>query len=299
MAIFKGFGRKKRRKYPVKLDEKGKSARSRCFEMFIDNTPSSEIAKIVGVKVETVRRYHQQWKKNPDFEGQHAYFKELLKRTAPDRERTIELCARACGITKEQFETILSQPHGLRRLMTGKFYFPGHADADHKRYVALELVFLISDHLIKNGGKFEDVAFAFRRWLRESQESREEEDAEIKEENKDIAFMRRILEASAENERQGRVEPDRLSDEERNAILRGGLAPLKRRLEKTYWLRMAELIAEGFTLEQAREKVFQDLLKRGDLEGAKMMREYQDAVHPLKSGDRLPPPSPPQPPAIG
>ena len=97
MAIFKGFGRKKRRKYPIKLDEKGKSARSRCFEMFRDNTPSSEIAKIVGVKVETVRRYHQQWKKNPNFEGQHAYFKELLKRTAPDRERTIELCARACG----------------------------------------------------------------------------------------------------------------------------------------------------------------------------------------------------------
>jgi len=160
-------------------------------------------------------------------------------------------------------------------------------------------VFLISDHLIKNGGKFEDVAFAFRRWLRESQESREEEDAEIKEENKDIAFMRRILEASAEDERQGRVEPDRLSDEELNAILRGGLASVKRRLEKVYWLRMAELIAEGFTLDEAREKVYQDLLKRGDLKGAKMMREYQDVVHPLKSGDRLPPPSPPQPPAIG
>jgi transposase len=76
MAIFKGFGRRKRRKYPIKLDEKGKSARSRCFEMFGDNTPSNEIAKIVGVKIETVRRYHQQWKKNPNFEGQHAYFKE-------------------------------------------------------------------------------------------------------------------------------------------------------------------------------------------------------------------------------
>lgn len=299
MAIFKGFGRKKRRKYPIKLDEKGKSARSRCFEMFRDNTPSSEIAKIVGVKIETVRRYHQQWKKNPNFEQQHAYFKELLKKTAPDRERTIELCAKACGITKEQTEIILSQPHGLRRLMSGMFYFPGQADADHKRYVALELVFLISDHLIKRGGNFEDVYFAFRRWLRESQESREEEDAEIKEENKDIAFMRRILEASAENERQGRVEPDRLSDQERHAILRGGLASVKRRLEKTYWLRMVELMAEGFTLEQAREKVFQDLLKKGDLKGAKMMREYQDVVHPLKSGDQFPPPSPPQPPAIG
>jgi hypothetical protein len=62
---------------------------------------------------------------------------------------------------------------------------------------------------------------------------------------------------------------------------------------------MAELMTEGLTLDQAREKVYQDLLKKGDLEGAKMMREYQDVVHPLKPGDRLPPPSPPQPPAIG
>jgi transposase len=296
MAIFKRFWRKKRRKYPVKLDEKGKSARSRCFEMFIDNTPLSEIAKIVGVKIGTVRRYHQQWKKNPNFERQHAFIKELLKKTAPDRERTIELFARAWGITKEQLEAILEQPHGLRRLMTGKFYFPGHADADHKRYVALELALLISDHLTKNGGKFEDVAFAFRRWLRESQESREEGDRQIEEENKDIAFMRRILEASAENERQGRVKPDRLSDEERDAILRGGLESLVRGLERTYWLRMAGLMAEGFTLDQAREKVYQDLLEKGDLKGAKMMREYQDVIHPLKPGDQLPPPSPPQPP---
>jgi hypothetical protein len=297
MAIFKGVGRKKRRKYPVKLDEKGRSARSRCFEMFRDNTPLSEIAKIVGVKIETVRRYHQQWKKNPNFEGQHAYFKELLKRTAPHRERTIELCARACRITKEETETVLSQPHGLRRLMSGMFYFPAHADADHKRYVALELVLLISDHLIKRGGDFEDVYFAFQRWLQESQESREEEDADIKEENQNIAFMRRILEASAENDRQGRVKPEKLSAEERDAILRGGVESLKRRLEKTYWLRMAGLMAEGFTLEQAREKVYQDLLERGDLEGAKMMRAYQDVVHPLKAGDQAPPPLPLQPPS--
>jgi len=295
MAIFKGFRRKKRRKYPIKVDERGKSARRRCFEMFVDKTPFSEIAQIVGVKIETVRRYHQQWKKNPNFEQQHAYFKELLKRTAPDRERTIELCARACRITKEQTETILSQPHGLRRLMSGMFYFPGQADADHKRYVALELVLLISDYLIKRGGNFEDVYFAFQRWLQERQESREEEDADIKEENQNIAFMRRILEASAENDRQGRVKPEKLSAEERDAILRGGVESLKRGLEKTYWSRMAGLMAEGFTLDEAREKVYQDLLKRGDLERAKMMREYQDVVHPLKPGDQAPPPSPLQP----
>jgi hypothetical protein len=43
MKIPKVFRQKKRRKYPVKWDEYGKSARSRCFEMFADKTPLNEI----------------------------------------------------------------------------------------------------------------------------------------------------------------------------------------------------------------------------------------------------------------
>lgn len=295
--MFRGFKRKKRRKYPVKRDEKGKSARSRCFKEFGDNTPLDEIAKIVGVKLETVRRYHQQWQKNPNFEQQYAYIKGLLKKDVPDRERMIELCARAAGITKEQFETILHQPHGLRRLMTGKFYFPGHADVDHKRYVALELAMLISDHLIKHGGRYEDVSFAFQRWMRDNQESREEEDADVEDENKDIAFMRRILEVSEDNERQGRVKPDRLPAEERDIILKLGVKRAIKRAEIIYWFSIAELMSEGITLEQAREKIYQDLLDKGNLEAAKAMRAYQDIIHPLKTGNEQPPPAtePPSP----
>jgi hypothetical protein len=60
---------------------------------------------------------------------------------------------------------------------------------------------------------------------------------------------------------------------------------------------MAGLMGEGFTLDEAREKVYQDLLNKGDLEGTKMMRAFQDVVHPLNTGDQFPPPSPPQPPS--
>jgi hypothetical protein len=63
--------------------------------------------------------------------------------------------------------------------MSGKLYFPGQADADYRQYVVLELALLISDHLIENGGNFEDVYFAFQCWLRESQRFRNEEDIDI------------------------------------------------------------------------------------------------------------------------
>jgi hypothetical protein len=139
MRLLKGFRRTKRRKYPVVMDEKGRSARSRCFEMFPDGTPLEQIAKYVGVKIETVTKYHRQWKEDPDFEGRHAYFKRVLKNPGPERARMIELGARACKVSIDQFEDILSQPHGLRRLMKGRIRLPGHVDADHKLYVVLEV----------------------------------------------------------------------------------------------------------------------------------------------------------------
>jgi len=150
---------------------------------------------------------------------------------------------------------------------------------------------LISDHLIKNGGKFEDVYHALEHLMKQHQIRREQEDNDIEEENKRTLFMRRILEADVENERRGRVQPDRLSEEERDIILRKGARKAKKELEVTYWLRISELMSGGITMAQAREKIYQDLIDRGDVEGAKMVREYQDRVHPLKADG-----SPPQPP---
>jgi len=297
MATFKIFGRKKRRKYPVKVDEKGQSARTRCFEMFPEKVPLDKIAEEVDVKVDTVRRYHQQWKKDPGLERRYAYVKSLFKKKTPDREYNIELFAKAWTIPKEQLEAILSQPHGLRRLMTGKFYFPVHADADHKRHIALELALLISDHLTKHGGQFEDVYFALKRCMEENMRYREEEEATIKEENKLMKMTHAVLAADMENERQGRVKPDTFSEEERNTIMKWGVESERKKAEMWYWFRIGILKAEGLTPEQAREKIYQDLVNKGDFKGAKMIREFQDRVHPLKYGDQLPPSTPLQPPS--
>lgn len=61
-----------------------------------------------------------------------------------------------------------------------------------------------------------------------------------------------------------------------------------------YWYRIGVLKAEGLTPEQAREKIYQDFLKKGDLKGAEVMCEFQNKVHPLKAGDQLPPSTPTQ-----
>lgn len=298
MKLQRLFRIRKSRKYPIKRDSRGLSLRARCFELFDEGKRPVEVAKELGMKTSTAYKYSRQWQRlGPNFERRYAYIKGLLKESAPDRDKDIELFARACGIQKEDLETVLARPHGLRRLMTGKLYFPGHADADHRLHAVLQVALFISDHLTKNGGKFEDIRYALERWMKENRELRKREDADIEEENKEIALIRQVLEAAVKAEQQGRAKRDKLTNEERNAILRYGLESKKRNLEISYWFRVANLVAEGLTPEQAREKIYKDLLEKGDLKGARMIRAYQGVIHPMKADDQDPPTSPIQPPS--
>jgi hypothetical protein len=128
--------------------------------------------------------------------------------------------------------------------------------------------------------------------MQEHMKYREEEDAEIKEENKIMALFHQVLAVDMENERQGRVKPDTFSEEERKAIMRLGVQQEMKKLEMWYWFRIGALKAEGLTTEQAREKIYQDLLDKNDLKGAKILREFQDKVHPLVKNDQVPTTSP-------
>jgi len=290
---------KKRRRYPIKRDELGRSTRQRCFEQFEDHVPLEDIARTTGAKISTVHRYHQQWQKNPKLENEIAYFKWVLGKHAPNRDRSIELLAKMIRIEKQEVEAILVRPHGIRRLLTQKFYFPGNADQDHKRYVALELACFIADYLMKHGGSLEDVRYAFERWMKTHQARREEEDEDTKEENRTVAFLRAILDGEAERERRGRVQPDELSPEERRKLIEAGERSARRSMvrtvQKAYWFTIGELTALGLTEEQARDKLYQELIAQGETKAAEALRAFQDVIHPLKPPGS-PPPESPQPP---
>jgi hypothetical protein len=265
--------------------------------LFEQGKRPAEVAGELKTKEATVFRYYRDWKKlGPNFDKLYAFVSSLFNKTSPERDKNLELFSRACGVSKEQFETILSTPHGLRRFLTGKYYFPIQADADHKRYVALQLALIISDHLINNKGRFEDVYSALKRYMQEFYRYREAEDADIEEENKLMKITHAVLAADMENERKGRVKPDRLSEKERIALIKYGLESEMKQTEMFYWIRIGNLMADGFTQEQAREKMYQDLLDKGDLKVAKAMREFQDKVHSLKTnGQENPTASSPQP----
>ena len=295
MKLSKLFRTRKSRKYPIRRDEQGQSLRARCFAMFEKGERPSKIAKELKANEATVFRYYRDWKRrSPNFEQQYAFVKSLFSKTSPERDKNLELFSRECGISKEEFEVILSTSHGLRRFLTGKYYFPVQADANHKLSVALELATLISNHLLSNGGKFSDVYHALRRLMKQFKNYRGEEDADVEEDNKIMEMIRKIIAADLENERQGRVKPVELSEEERRALMKRGMEQQIKSTEITYWLRIGFLMADGLTEEQAREKIYQDLVDQGNLKAAELLRELQEKVHPLNKTNEHGPPSSPQ-----
>ena len=104
------------------------------------------------------------------------------------------------------------------------------------------------------------------------------------------------MDVEIENAKKGQVKPAVLSVEERNTIIRLGVEKEKKETEALYWLRIGILYAQGYNEEEAREKIYQDLVDKGDMKRAKMMREFQDEVHPLKPDNQGSPISPQQPP---
>jgi hypothetical protein len=241
---------------------------------------------MVDLPVDTVRRYRLQWKKDPNFERCYIYVRSLFGKVNPERDKNMEMFASTWGFSKEQFELILSQSHGLRRLMTRKIQSPANAEADNKRHLALNLALLVSDHLTKHGGKYEDVYYSFKRWMQENMKHREDEDIDIEEWNEDIKIFHGILASAAKQEREGRAKLDVLSEEERKIILQQEIKSKFRKLQTDYWKQIAGLIGEGLTEEQAREKIYQDLLTTNP-KAAKVMREFQDKVHPVQHDDGI------------
>ena len=246
MKIGKLFQTKKNRKFPIMRDGRGLSLRARCFERFDQWKRPVEVAAQLKAKEDTVFRYYRDWKKlGPNFDKQYAFVKSLFSKNSPERDKNLELFSKTCGISKEQFEAILSTPHGLRRFLTGKLYFPIQADADHKRSVALQLALLFSYYLVEQKAKFKDVYFALKRYMQENMRYRKEEDADIEEENKLMKIIHTVLAVDLENERKGMVKPDTLSEEERDTLIKYGIKSEMKQAEIKYWIRIGCLTARG------------------------------------------------------
>jgi hypothetical protein len=199
----------------------------------------------------------------------------MTAKKAPGRDETMATLAKLFRIDREQLEAVLARPHGLRGLISGKVHLTSEEDNDRRRK-ALELGWLIADHLVYDGGQFEDVLYAFDELMDVSKRYRKSDEERT-------TFIRGVLRVFDEHEKEGRGLRDRLTAEERDRIFYYAARVKKKQTEAAYWISIAVMMVEDrLTADQAREKMYQDLLKEGKTWAAERLRAFQDEVHPLK-----------------
>ena len=281
MNLRKLFGLKKGRRYPIQRDWSGKSLRERCFLEFDEGKRPVVVARELRAKESTVFTYFRQWKRfGPHIRKQIVFIKGLLAENSPDRIRWMTFFAETCGITVEEFQAILSIPHGLRRLLTRTLPLPIHEDIANKRVMALDIAIEIQEHLVKPQGKYEDVLNTVNYLMKQSQKRRQKVDSEIESLNRQMEVITKLEEAAAE-ERRRRPKPHPMAIRKVQAEINQIYAAKRTEAELSYWLRKTELIIGGLTPEEARERMTQLLTDGYDINRAKQMKAFQDRIDPV------------------
>ena len=130
--------RKRSRKYPIKRDEYGRSARQRAFQAFHDGKRPGEVARMVGVSPRTVYRYYADWKKLPqNIELHYRIIKTARKSNREFSKETIESLSACLEMSEEEVKERLERPWGLKQLLIGKW--PNHRQEREQSEAELRL----------------------------------------------------------------------------------------------------------------------------------------------------------------
>lgn len=110
----------KRRKYPIKCDEYGRSARQRAFLAFDNGKSPSDINQSIDISIRTAHRYYADWKKLPrNLNSRYRSFKWLMKNSTEFSNKTIDMMADYLGMTKNEVIMKLQEPWALKQFLKG------------------------------------------------------------------------------------------------------------------------------------------------------------------------------------
>jgi len=131
--------RKKSRKYPIKRDEYGTSARQRAFEAFGQGKRPAEVALMVRISLRTACRYFADWKKLPrNSELWYRVAKAGLKNELGFPQEVITTLAAKLEVSEEEVRRRLQKPWAMKQLVMGKWAVEVREKQERKRQARLE-----------------------------------------------------------------------------------------------------------------------------------------------------------------
>ena len=140
--------RSKRRQYPIKRDDRGRSARQRAFEAFKQGAKPAEVAATVPISVRTARRYYADWKKLPEsVEIRYRLLRVARKHNSGFSQELIELLGAQLEMPEAEVAERLERPWGLKKLLMGEWpdrrQERERTDAETRLHSALTLILLL------------------------------------------------------------------------------------------------------------------------------------------------------------
>ena len=113
---------RKRRRYEIKRDAYGRSARRRSFEQYDEGKRPSEAAPIVGISIKTACRYYQDWKKlSRRLQERYELIKSMMEHSPDFSESVLKNIVDILGLTLQEVRSRMEKPYGLKRLMMGRW----------------------------------------------------------------------------------------------------------------------------------------------------------------------------------
>ena len=111
----------KRRRYPIKRDEQGRSARQRAFALFDQGCTPAGVAAQVEISARTARRYHADWKKRPENYDIRYVLMKMALLDQHVRSRVAQAVASELKLPVRAVLPYLSRPWAAKQLLTGEW----------------------------------------------------------------------------------------------------------------------------------------------------------------------------------
>jgi hypothetical protein len=152
---------KKSRKYPIKRNEFGESARQQAFTLFLNGFRPAQIFKdkMVPVKKTTLFRYHSDWKKEQQVPS-YSVIRKLRKSHPEIADDTIKMLAEVLNISEGEAISYWNKPWGVKQLLSGEWPRADRAEIQGKiqsRLVASLEIIRLAEKFKSSPEQFTDV----------------------------------------------------------------------------------------------------------------------------------------------
>jgi len=146
--LFRVIRREDRRKYPIKRDEYGRSARQQAFEGFDKGKRPAEVIQVIDITLKTACRYFADWKKQPkDLNFDYKRLRYRVRNESEFSDLVVDKLVEHLGMPREEVIERLSKPWAIKQFISGKWPNPKkervQSAQESRLHAALDIVGLL------------------------------------------------------------------------------------------------------------------------------------------------------------